>query len=116
MILSTVENLNIIDEDDLTKISNAIIESVLIKRVYKQDSVISYKEDMLDSLAELLKKILFNDTHISKETKLNVICLLDKVNTQKELLEMIRSKVSPEDLLIASQRLSKKSQSAFELK
>ena len=116
MILSATENLNFIDENDFTKISAALIESVLFKRAYKKDSVITYKEDMLDSLAALLRKMLVGGSHISKDTKLNLIDLLDKVNTQKELLEIIKSKVSPEDLLIASQRLSKKSQSAFELK
>jgi hypothetical protein len=115
MILDT-ENINIIDENDLKKISTVLIESVLIKSVYKKESVISYKEDMLESISALLTKILANDTGMSTEAKLNLINLLDKINTQKEILEIIRSKVSAEDLLIASERLGKKSQSAFELK
>lgn len=115
MILDT-ENINIIDENDKKKISTVLIESVLIKKVYKKESVISYKEDMLDSISTLLTKILANDSGMSTEAKLNLIHLLDKINTQKEVLEMIRSKVSAEDLLIASERLGKKSQSAFELK
>lgn len=114
--MTLLDEVNIIDEDDLTKIGTALIESVLIKRAYKKGSVISYKGDMLDSLGALLTKILMNDTGISRNAKLNVVDLLDKINTQKEILEMIKSKVSPEDLLIASKRLSKKSQSAFEMK
>jgi hypothetical protein len=113
MILLDEGNINIIDEGDLKKISTALIQSVLIKRAYKKGSVISYKEDMLDSLAALLTKILINDSGISREAKLNVIDLLDKINTQKEVLAMLKSKASPEDLLIASKRLSQKSQSAF---
>jgi|ERR1700733_6914522 hypothetical protein len=115
-MISDTENINIIDEDDLAKMSTALIESVLIKKVYKKESIISYKEDMLDSIGALLTKILVNDSGMSREAKLNVINLLDKINTQKEVLELIRSRVSAEDLLIASERLSKKSQSAFELK
>jgi hypothetical protein len=112
MLLDT-ENINVIDEDDFNKIGAALIESVLIRRIYKQESVISFKEDLLDRLASLLKKILTNDANISKETKLNIINLLDKVKGQLEILEMMKTKTSGEDILEISKRLSRKSQSAF---
>jgi hypothetical protein len=110
------ENINVIEEEDLTKISLAIFESLLIKREYKRESVVDYKEDMIKSVSDLLKKMLVQNTGMSKESKLNIIILLDKLNTQREHLEIIKSKISISDIQQASKRLSKKSQSAFELK
>jgi hypothetical protein len=111
-----VENINVIEEGDLTKMGSILIESIFIKRMYKKESVIAYKEDMLDGLADLLRKILIEDSGLSKDAKLNVINLLDKLKTQKENLEILKSQVSAADIQQASERLSKKSQSAFELK
>jgi hypothetical protein len=102
--------------DDLDKIKTVLLTSVNIIDLQSENTTERYKEEVLDAFATLLKKILFNDSDMSSEEKLNVISLLAKVNRQQEVLEIIRSKTSAEDLLIASERLSKKSQSAFELK
>jgi len=102
--------------DDLNKLNLVLVDSLNIKNIYSDNSGDSYKEDMINAFSELLKKVLFQSPEISNDSKLTVIKLLQKINTQKEALEIIRSKVSAEDLMIASERLSKKSQSAFELK
>jgi len=108
------ENINVIEEEDLTKISLVIFESLLIKREYKRESVVYYKEDMINGVADLLKKMLLQNTGMSKESKLNIINLLDKLTRQREHLEIIKSKIAISDIQQASKRLSKKSQSAFE--
>jgi hypothetical protein len=102
--------------DDLNKINSVLLDALCIKNIHSNDSVFSYKEDLINTFSELIKKILFQSPDISDDSTLTVINLLQKINMQKEILEMIKSKASAEDLIIASERLSKKSQSAFELK
>jgi len=58
--------------------------------------------------------MLLQNTGMSKESKLNIINLLDKLTRQREHLEIIKSKIAISDIQQASKRLSKKSQSAFE--
>jgi len=106
------KSINAIDENDLTK----IFESFSINRQYKRESLVNYKEDMIDSFMELLNKLLAQQTGLSKEQKLDTINLLDKLKTQKENLELIKSYISPSDVEQAAERLGKKSQSAFEFK
>ena len=113
--LEEIDHINAIEEDDLTMFSAVLLESLQIKRIYKKKSIVEYKEDMIDGVIDLLKKMLLNET-MSGKSKLDIINLLDKFTTQKEYLELIRSKISVADIKAASQRLSEKSQSAFELK
>jgi len=114
--LENKDNINAIDENDLTRISELLLESFSINRRYKRESIVNYKEDIIDSFMDLLNKLLVQQTGLSKEKKLDTIILLDKLKTQKENLEVIKSKSSISDIQIASNRLGKKSQSAFELK
>jgi|GEM_PF-2231312 hypothetical protein len=111
-----LDSINAIQEDDLSKINLLLFESLYINDIYINDSVVDFKENMIDSFAELLKKMLLQNIEISNDSKLNIINLLDKLNTQKENLEAIKLKTTISDLQQASKRLSKKSQSAFELK
>jgi hypothetical protein len=113
--LEEIDSINAIDEGDLAKFSAILWDSLLIKRIYKRESLIGYKEDMVEGVTYLLKKMFLNDA-LSKESKLHIINLLDKLNTQKEYLELIKSKISNKDIEAASERLSQKSQSAFDLK
>ncbi|WP_293298849.1 hypothetical protein [Pedobacter sp. UBA4863] len=52
----------------------------------------------------------------SKENKSALIKFISKLNLQKELLELASGEIKIQDLQKASQRLGKKSQSAFEEK
>jgi hypothetical protein len=116
MLLLNTDSINAIEENDLTKISSVLFESLSIKRVYKKESVVEYKKDMVDGLIDLLKKMLFHGANIPQESKLNIVNLLDKLKTQKEYLDTMKSNISNSDTEKASERLSKKVQSAFELK
>lgn len=118
-MISAIEdknNINAINENDLTRISGLLFESFFINRPYKRESTVNYKESMIDSFIDLLNKMLGQQTGLSKEKKLDTIILLDKLKTQKENLELIKSNISTSDIQEASKRLSKKSQSAFESK
>ncbi len=102
--------------DDLNKINSVLLEALNIKDLYSNDPAVDYKVELINIYSELLYKILFISPKLSNDSQLKLINLLHKINAPKEALEIIRSKVSAEDLLIASERLGKKSQSAFELK
>jgi hypothetical protein len=114
--IDNLDSINAIKEDDLSKINTALFESFYINNISIKESLVDYKEDIIETFSELLKKMLFKNLEMSKESKLNIINFLDKLSTQKENLEMIKSKTSISDIQEASKRLSKKSQSAFELK
>ena len=111
-----IEQINVIEESDLSKISMALFEFLPIKSSYQDESVINYSEYVIDFIVDLFKRMLNQDTTMTRESKLNIINLLDKLKTQKENLELIRSNVGVSDIQQASKRLSKKSQSAFEAK
>lgn len=115
-MISTVDNINVLEEGDLNKLGSILFDSLSINKIDKKISVVSYKEAMINGVADLLKKMLIQDREISGELKLNIIDLLDKLHTQKEHLEIIKSNILQTDIEQASKRLSKKSQSAFELK
>jgi len=100
----------------MPNINKVLFDSIYINGIYINESEVNYKENMIDRLAEILNKILVQNAELSDDAKLNIINLLDKLNTQKENLEMIKLKSSIADIQQASERLSKKSQSAFELK
>lgn len=47
---------------------------------------------------------------------MNLINFIDKINMQKELLQLKRNEIGISEIQIAGKRLGKKSQSAFTLK
>ncbi|MDR3697877.1 hypothetical protein [Mucilaginibacter sp.] len=116
IIIEKADNINAIKADDMSNINRVLFDSIYINDIYIKDSEVDYKEDMIDRFAEILNKMLLQNVELSDDAKLNIINLLDKLNTQKENLEMIKLKTSIADVQQASERLSKKSQSAFELK
>lgn len=116
MTIADIDSLNIVQEEDLTKVSTALFELLLIKKGDKRELEIEHSEDMIDATSEFLRKMLYHDAELTNELKLTILNLLDKLKTQKESLELIKAKTSIADIQQASQRLAKKSQSAFGLK
>jgi hypothetical protein len=114
--LENIGRINAIEESDSNKISIVLFEWLSLKQSYKNESLVSNSEYVIDTLANLFKKMLVQDIAMTKEAKLNVIDLLDKLKTQKENLDLIKSNIVVSDIKQASGRLSKKAQSAFETK
>ena len=65
----------------------------------------------MNKVGEIEKKL-----NNSKQDKLELINLMDKLNMQKELLELLKENVSHEKLQLAADRLGKKAQSSFKNK
>jgi len=116
MTIEDIDSLNAVHEEDLTKVSVALFEFLLIKKGTMNRLEIDRTEGMVDATTEFLRKMLFHDTELTNGLKLNILNLLDTLKTQKESLELIKTNASIADIQQAAQRLSKKTQSAFRLK
>jgi hypothetical protein len=114
--LQKIENLNKIDQQEFDHITKILLESFLIKRSYTSNSFLSKKEELLDKFSAFLETYLELHFTNSKLTKLELINFIDKINMQKELLEMAKGDLKISDIKLAGSRLGKKSQSAFKKK
>jgi hypothetical protein len=110
-----IEDLNKIKEDEFEDISKLIFESFLIKKEYKSSSLVEKKEELISLFSGFLEKYI--ELHFANaQDKLQVIRFIDKLNMQRELLELKKGETRISDIKLAAQRLGKKSQSAFATK
>ena len=113
--LEKIKHLNVVEKEDITLMSYLLYESISIKRAYKSEHIVDSKEEILNIFTSLFEKVLTERSLLSKKDKINVIHFIDKLNTQKENLEIIKGNILTKDIKAASKRLGKKSQSAFEI-
>lgn len=107
---------NAIDQNGLDSIVRILCESFLINSGHKKISLIGKKEELIEDFSALLEKHLQFRFVNSSSDKLKMINFIDKLNQQKELLELEKGKLNIDNVRKASERLSKKSQSGFETK
>lgn len=107
---------NKIEPHEFDNISKMLLESFLINADGKSDAFISKKEELLEHFSSFLEKYLQLHFLRSSQDKLQLINFIDKVNLQRELLELSKAKTKAADIKLAGQRLGKKSQSAFKTK
>lgn len=118
--LQQLEMDSVIEESDILVISGIIMKLIDVKSTVKTQQTINARENLLDSLAGMLEKMLTNNLHLSRQDKVSIVHSLDKLRAQKEYMQFLKEvkkngKQTISDIQIASGRLSKKSQSAFEL-
>lgn len=114
--LDTVKGLNQIDDQELHGITKIMFDSFYKHREYKSAAYVSKKEKLIDSFANFLEQYLELNFPGSKQTKLKLINFIDKLNVQKELLEIESGETSIASIKLAADRLGKKAQSGFESK
>ncbi|HVW12867.1 MAG TPA: hypothetical protein VHB54_03545 [Mucilaginibacter sp.] len=114
--LEKIEDLNQIDQEEFYKLVKMVYNSFLINRKYTSSSYVTKKEKLINSFSTFLEQYLELQFAGSKQSKLDFINFIDKLNMQKELLEIASGEANMNDIKIAAQRLGKKSQSAFEMK
>lgn len=115
-IIENLEQKNTIDEQDLDKISKLVFHSFLINRNYKSHNFLDKKEELLIQFTQFLEKYLELQFLSSKKDKLELINFIDKMNMQKELLELQKNETNILNIKTAGQSLGRKSQSAFKTK
>lgn len=103
-----------INERELWEITQIMLSSFLVKRNYKDLSLVSKKETLISSFSSFIEQYLKMNFSGSKENKLRLIKFVSKLNSQKELLELASGENNLENIRRAGIRLGKKSQSAFE--
>jgi len=86
----------------------------------KKSKLVNKKEAILDSDTDILENMLTNNLHLSKQKKVEIIHWLNKLKANKEYMQMVKGNLANDqqalaDIQAASERLAKKSQSAFEM-
>ena len=118
MTVAAFEKENELKETDILSISELVAYGIEINDGIKNEQKIDAKESILDSLANMLEKMLTLDIDLSKKRKLDIIHLLNKLKANKEYMQMVKgnligNKQAAADVYKASERMFKKSQSAF---
>lgn len=93
------------DVDHLAKILSRSISGV-------KNNSFEHQSRMISELILFLETSLGEEI-LNMEDKLVVVKILDKIQFQREVIEMKLNGLSIEDLKVAAERLGKKSQSAF---
>ncbi len=119
-MIEQLEKDAVIEEMDILNISGLIMQAIEIKSSVKRQKTINTKETILDSLADILENMLTNNLHLSKQKKVEILHLLNKLKANKEYMQLVKGNLINDqralaDLQAASGRLAKKSQSAFEM-
>jgi len=105
---------------DILNISGLIMQAIEVKNSVKKQKTIDTKEAIVDSLADILENMLTNNLHLSRQKKVEIIHLLNKLKANKEYMQLVKGNMTNDkqalaDMRAASERLGKKSQSAFEM-
>jgi hypothetical protein len=119
-MIEQLEKDAVIEEMDIFNISGLIMQAIEVKSSVKRQKTIDTKEIILDSLADILENMLTNNLNLSKQKKVEIIHLLNKLKANKEYMQLLKGNLISNqqalaDMQTASVRLGKKSQSAFEM-
>ena len=112
-ILSDGYRVNRIEKHDIDTLSNIVFDSILVKGDYKTTAQLDKKEKLIDAFAAFVEQLVELRLTSSKENKLELINFIDKLNMQKELLELEKGEISISDIQTVANRLGRKAQSAF---
>lgn len=115
-VIDKLEQENKIEEQDFDNVARLVFHSFQINRNYRSHNFIEKKEELLNHFSQFLEKYLELQFLSSKKDKLDLINFIDKMNMQKELLELQKGETNISQIKKAAQRLGKKSQSAFATK
>lgn len=106
-----IDKINRISETDVKDLATILLHSFRFSKNDATDSL-KHQDSILSDFIIFLEKYL-DENVLDQQDKLVVVKILDKINIQKELIELKRQGLSIEDFKIAAERLGKKSQSAF---
>jgi len=86
----------------------------------ERQNAINTKETILNSLADMLEKMLTNTLNLSKQKKVEIIHLPNKLKANQEYMHMVKGNLITDqqaiaDMQVASERMAKKSLPAFEM-
>jgi hypothetical protein len=109
--IEEIENTRHISHADVDNLATILIRSISGTKNNSPESF-EHQNRIISQLILFLEKYLGEEI-LNLEDKLVVIKILDKIQLQREVIEMKLKGLSIEDLKVAAERLGKKSQSAF---
>jgi hypothetical protein len=113
-VIEKIEKQNNIEEQEFGQImSKLVFQSFLVNSNNKSHNFLDKKEELIIYFTQFLEKYLDLQFISSKKDKLDLINFIDKMNMQRELLELQRNETDISKIQLAGKRLGKKSQSAF---
>lgn len=112
--IQEIRDKNKIEKQDFDTLSNIVFDSILIKGSYKTAIQLEKKEKLIDAFSSFIEQLVELRLASSKQNKLELINFIDKLNMQKELLELEKGETKMDDIQTAANRLGKKAQSSFE--
>jgi hypothetical protein len=101
-----------VEMEDTNEIVSFILTSIFEDVDYKRVNTIHKKEQLIDAFSSLLVKYMETKSVSSNTRKLEILKMLDRLNEQKELLDLQLNKINLKDIKEAGRRFGKKAQSA----
>lgn len=111
--IQEIQDKNKIEKHDIDNLSNIVFDSILVKGSYKNTTQLKKKEKLIEAFSVFVEQLMELRLTSSKQNKLELINFIDKLNMQKELLELEKGETNISDIQTAANRLGKKAQSAF---
>ena len=112
--IEEIRDKNQIERHDIDNLSNIVFDSILLKGSSKSTSQLKKKEKLIDAFSTFIEQLIELRLTSSKGSNLELINFIDKLNMQRELLELEKGETTVSDTQTAAGHLGKKAQSAFE--
>jgi hypothetical protein len=99
-----------INEKEFSQMTKLLNESFFVKKSSKNKSIIERQGQMLTLFTEVLNKYLELKFLRNKKTKIEFLNFIDKLNLQKEMINLQKGVTNLEDIKTAANRFGRKSQ------
>lgn len=111
--LTEIRDQNEIQENEFDEMTKLMFDSFLIKKSRKDKAIIEKQTYLISLFTEMLNKYIEFQMLSDRKRKLEVINFIDKLNLQKELLDLQKGASKIADINESAQRFGRKAQSSF---
>jgi hypothetical protein len=108
-----IKKKNIINEQEFRHMTDLMFNSFLVTKYGANKSFLGKQALLIELFTNLINKYLELQILTDKKGKLEFINFIDKLNLQKELIELEKGITDIKDIKQSAQRLGRKAQSAF---
>ena len=112
--LNQIRNQNEIQENEFEEVAKLIYNSFLIKKSRKDKTTLEKQTYLISLFTEMLNKYVELQKLTDKKRKLKVINFIDKLNLQKELLDLQKGVTKISDIKETAQRFGRKAQTSVQ--
>ncbi len=112
-VLNDINTKNEIEESEFSKMTKHVYGSFLLNQRKSKKSDLDKQIILISLFSQMLEKYLELQMLNDKQLKIEFINFIDKLNLQKELLDLQKGKTELRKIRTASRNLGRKAQSAF---